>query len=69
MSQQSERPPRRGFHQTRWAPSERTLFAVWDTIDRVRDQQGEPAAHEMARKALAAIVAPASDEPRDKSPS
>jgi hypothetical protein len=37
-------------------PSEQTLFAIWDAIERVRKSQGEAAAHQLARTALAAIV-------------
>jgi hypothetical protein len=44
-------------------PSERTLFAIWDAIERVRKSQGEAAAHQLARIALAAIVAALDEVP------
>ena len=37
------------------SPSEQILFAIWDAIERVRSRQGEAAARQLARAALALI--------------
>ena len=38
------------------APSERTLFTLWDAIDRAREKNGEQAAQQLATKALKAVA-------------
>jgi hypothetical protein len=47
------------------APSERTLFQLWDAIDRARERSGELAAQQLATKALKVIEPPKrKDDPR-----
>jgi hypothetical protein len=59
---QAGKPAQRELFPAGIAPSEQTLFAIWDTIDRIRDRQGEHVAHQLARRALVAIVEPAPAE-------
>jgi hypothetical protein len=39
-------------------PSQRTLFAIWDAIERVRKSQGEATAQQLTRAALAVTSEP-----------
>ena len=40
------------------APSEQTIYTLWDLIEQAREKSGEQAAQQLAMKALAAVEPP-----------